>query len=451
MTPGFPAEVEEAAAEAAASPRLPDLDRTDLELVTIDPASAMDLDQALHLERDGDGFVVHYAIADVAAFVDARRPGRPGGSPPRRDAVRRRLQGPAPPEGDLRGRRLAAAGPGATGAALDDPGRRHRRGHRRHRRARPGPLPREARLRRGASAGSTTAAPRSRCSCSRRSASCDWSARPPAAGSRCRCPSRRSTLDGDDVALHFRSHAAGRAVERPDLAADRLRRRVADGLRAGRPAAHPAAAGPARRDPAAPHRTRARHRVAGRAALPRLHPRPRPEPARARRDGRRLHPAAAGERVRRLRRRDARRAAALRAGLRVRPRHRAAASPRRPLRRRGLRRAVRRRGGAAAGCSRSSTGCPTRCASRRRGPTATSAPCSTWSRPSCCSTGSARASPGSSSTSTTTTTRAARSPSRTPPSRPGSSGTDDLPLGDDVTVTLATADPVTRKVEFTLA
>src|SRR5690348_6439899 len=34
----------------------------------------MDLDQAMHLERDGDGYVVHYAIADVAAFVE---PGGP--------------------------------------------------------------------------------------------------------------------------------------------------------------------------------------------------------------------------------------------------------------------------------------------------------------------------------------------------------------------------------------
>lgn len=65
----FSDEVERAAAEAAAHPRLPDLDRTEIEFVTIDPASAMDLDQALHLERDGDGYVVHYAIADVAAFV----------------------------------------------------------------------------------------------------------------------------------------------------------------------------------------------------------------------------------------------------------------------------------------------------------------------------------------------------------------------------------------------
>ncbi|MER7559727.1 RNB domain-containing ribonuclease [Nocardioides sp. NPDC126508] len=65
----FPPEVEKAAAAAAAAPRLPELDRTDLPFVTIDPETSMDLDQALHLERDGDGYVVHYAIADVAAFV----------------------------------------------------------------------------------------------------------------------------------------------------------------------------------------------------------------------------------------------------------------------------------------------------------------------------------------------------------------------------------------------
>ena len=55
---------------------MPDLDLTHLEFVTIDPAGSMDLDQAMHLEADGDGYVVHYAIADVRAFV---APGRPGG------------------------------------------------------------------------------------------------------------------------------------------------------------------------------------------------------------------------------------------------------------------------------------------------------------------------------------------------------------------------------------
>ncbi len=69
VTPEFPPEVEEAAARAAASPRLPDLDRTDLPFVTIDPESSMDLDQAVHVERAGDGYVVHYAIADLAAFI----------------------------------------------------------------------------------------------------------------------------------------------------------------------------------------------------------------------------------------------------------------------------------------------------------------------------------------------------------------------------------------------
>jgi exoribonuclease R len=74
VSPAFPPEVEEAAAAAARAPRMPSLDRTDLPFVTIDPPGAMDLDQALHLERDGEGYVVHYAIADVAAFV---RPGDP--------------------------------------------------------------------------------------------------------------------------------------------------------------------------------------------------------------------------------------------------------------------------------------------------------------------------------------------------------------------------------------
>ena len=30
----------------------------------------MDLDQAMHLATDGDGYVVHYAIADVVAFLE---------------------------------------------------------------------------------------------------------------------------------------------------------------------------------------------------------------------------------------------------------------------------------------------------------------------------------------------------------------------------------------------
>ena len=65
----FPSEVTEAAEKAVADPRLPELDRTDLPLVTIDPPTSQDLDQAMHLVRDGDGYVVYYAIADLAAFI----------------------------------------------------------------------------------------------------------------------------------------------------------------------------------------------------------------------------------------------------------------------------------------------------------------------------------------------------------------------------------------------
>jgi exoribonuclease R len=70
----FPPEVLAAAEQAAADPRLPELDRTDLAFITIDPEGSRDLDQALHIGRDGSGFVVSYAIADVAAFVSAGDP-----------------------------------------------------------------------------------------------------------------------------------------------------------------------------------------------------------------------------------------------------------------------------------------------------------------------------------------------------------------------------------------
>ena len=67
----FPPDVLAEAETAAGSPRLPAEDLTDLPFLTIDPAGSLDLDQAMALERDGTGFTVHYAIADVAAFVTA--------------------------------------------------------------------------------------------------------------------------------------------------------------------------------------------------------------------------------------------------------------------------------------------------------------------------------------------------------------------------------------------
>lgn len=70
----FPADVLAEAEEAVAHVTLPERDCTDLPFVTIDPKGARDLDQAMYLERAGDGYLVWYAIADVGAFV------RPGGA-----------------------------------------------------------------------------------------------------------------------------------------------------------------------------------------------------------------------------------------------------------------------------------------------------------------------------------------------------------------------------------
>ncbi|HEV7173013.1 MAG TPA: RNB domain-containing ribonuclease [Pedococcus sp.] len=67
----FPAPVLAEAERAAASPTLPERDETDVPFLTIDPPGSMDLDQAMHLSRDGDGYRVRYAIADVPAFVVA--------------------------------------------------------------------------------------------------------------------------------------------------------------------------------------------------------------------------------------------------------------------------------------------------------------------------------------------------------------------------------------------
>ncbi len=72
----FPSDVLAEAAAVAASPQPPPppgggsrRDARDLPFVTIDPAGSTDLDQAVFIERRGSGFRVHYAIADVAAFV----------------------------------------------------------------------------------------------------------------------------------------------------------------------------------------------------------------------------------------------------------------------------------------------------------------------------------------------------------------------------------------------
>ena len=66
-----PPEAEAEALAAAARGPAPEgrRDARDLDLVTIDPPGARDLDQAVLVERRGDGFRVRYAIADVASLV----------------------------------------------------------------------------------------------------------------------------------------------------------------------------------------------------------------------------------------------------------------------------------------------------------------------------------------------------------------------------------------------
>jgi exoribonuclease R len=67
----FPSDVIQAATEAARTEWRAELreDLSALPFVTIDPPGSRDLDQAVHLERSGDGYRVRYAIADVGAFV----------------------------------------------------------------------------------------------------------------------------------------------------------------------------------------------------------------------------------------------------------------------------------------------------------------------------------------------------------------------------------------------
>ena len=85
----YPADaVREALAVASDPPR--DARRADIPFVTVDPVGSMDLDQAVHLARDGDGYLVRYAIADVAAFVAPDGATGRGVLAPRRDAVQPR-------------------------------------------------------------------------------------------------------------------------------------------------------------------------------------------------------------------------------------------------------------------------------------------------------------------------------------------------------------------------
>ncbi len=67
---GFPAQVSAEATRVAGAPlESVDRDETAVPFLTIDPPGSMDLDQALHISRSGDGYRVRYAITYLPRFV----------------------------------------------------------------------------------------------------------------------------------------------------------------------------------------------------------------------------------------------------------------------------------------------------------------------------------------------------------------------------------------------
>ena len=271
----FPAEALAEAEQAARRPRLPDADETSIPFVTLDPLGSMDLDQAFHIERRGDGYRVRYAIADVAAFVT------PGG-PMDVEAHERgetlyapdenaRLYPPALSEG------AASLLPDQTRPALvwtmdvDETGE----GVDVHVVPRARAQPSEARLRR-------RAATTRRRDCRRAAATPARGRHPPAAARS--PPGRRQPRPAR--AGHHRERrrlrarvpraAARRGLERPDLPDDRNGSSRPDAERERRPSAHGPRRRPAPRRASAPHGEGVARRMARRRFVPRVRPRAQP-------------------------------------------------------------------------------------------------------------------------------------------------------------------------------
>lgn len=92
----FPADVDAEADRVRDAPLLTvDRDETAIPFCTIDPPGSMDLDQAVHIERDGSNYRVRYAIAHLPTFVapggaidaETRRRGQTIYSPDERTAL----------------------------------------------------------------------------------------------------------------------------------------------------------------------------------------------------------------------------------------------------------------------------------------------------------------------------------------------------------------------------
>ena len=69
----FPADALAEVASSVAAPDLPERDETALELVTIDPPGSMDLDQAMHIARDGEGYRVRDVGSLNGTYVNRQR------------------------------------------------------------------------------------------------------------------------------------------------------------------------------------------------------------------------------------------------------------------------------------------------------------------------------------------------------------------------------------------
>lgn len=66
----FPAEVLAEVERVIADPvERVERDETAIPFLTIDPPGSLDLDQALHIERDGPNYRVRYAIACLTSFI----------------------------------------------------------------------------------------------------------------------------------------------------------------------------------------------------------------------------------------------------------------------------------------------------------------------------------------------------------------------------------------------
>ena len=348
-----------AAERAASSPRLPDLDRTDIELVTIDPPGSRDLDQALHITRDGSGFLISYAIADVAAFVSA-------GDPVDLEAHRRvmTLYAPhrrTPLHPPVLSEGAASLLPNQVRPALLWTIRTDARG-------------------RMTDAEVNRALVRSRAQLSYADAQAEIDSGSPretlellSLVGRWR---ERREIDRGGVSLQtpeqevVADESGWRLVFRAPLPVEGWNAQIS--LLTGMAAAHlmlygqigvlrtmpPADPGALRT--AAADRTGPRDPLGGRAGLPGLRPKPRPAAAAGGGHAERLHLAVPRRRLQGFQRGSAGGGRTRRAGQRLRPRHRTAAPPGGPLRRGDLRGALRRPAGAGLGTSVGWTRCRTR-------------------------------------------------------------------------------------------